>query len=59
MWQPTVSNWDNYNEWEKGGAEDSVVKANKIWKERLQQASESYLEPDVEKELGVYQTKEA
>jgi len=54
MWQPTVSNWDNYNEWEKGGAEDSVVKANKIWKERLQQASESYLEPDGDKDLRTF-----
>ena len=54
MWQPAVSNWDNYNEWEKGGAEDSVVKANKIWKERLQQASESYLDPDVDKDLRTF-----
>jgi trimethylamine--corrinoid protein Co-methyltransferase len=54
MWQPTVSNWDNYNEWQKGGAEDSVAKANKIWKERLQQASESYLDPDGDKDLRTF-----
>jgi trimethylamine--corrinoid protein Co-methyltransferase len=54
MWQPTVSNWDNYSEWESGGAEDSVVKANKIWKERLQQASASYLDPAVDQDLRTF-----
>jgi trimethylamine--corrinoid protein Co-methyltransferase len=54
MWKPTVSNWDNYYEWQKGGHEDAVRKANKVWKERLQQAPQSYLDPEVDKELKAF-----
>ena len=54
MWQPSVSNWDNYNESENGDFEDSVVKANKVWKERLYHAPETYLDPDLDKDLKAF-----
>jgi trimethylamine--corrinoid protein Co-methyltransferase len=54
MWQPTVSNWDTHDEWQQGGSEEVVMKANKIWKERLKTAPETFLEPDVNKDLKAY-----
>jgi trimethylamine--corrinoid protein Co-methyltransferase len=54
MWQPTVSNWDTYDEWQQGGSEELVMRANKIWKERVNTASETFLEPDVDKDLTAY-----
>ena len=54
MWQPTVSNWDNDNEWDEDGSEDATVKANKIWKERLENAPETFLDPATDKDLMAF-----
>jgi len=54
MWSPDVSNWDNYSEWENGGFQDSVIMANKVWKERLQNAPETFLDAELNKELKAY-----
>ena len=51
MWRPTVSNWDHYGKWEKDGFQDSTIVANKVWKERLQNAPETYFIPEVDKDL--------
>ena len=54
MWQPKVSNWDTHDEWQLSGSEKVVMKANKIWKERVKTAPETLLEPDVHKDLKAY-----
>ena len=54
MWQPNVSNWDNYSEWEKGGRQDSAVMANKVWKERLLNAPETFLASEVDGDLTAF-----
>ena len=54
MWQPTVSNWDTHDEWQLAGSEGVVMRANKIWKERVKTAPETFLEPDVDKDLTAY-----
>ncbi|MBW1890177.1 MAG: trimethylamine methyltransferase family protein [Deltaproteobacteria bacterium] len=54
MWSPTVSNWDNYSEWENSGFEDAAIKANKVWKERLLNAPETFLVPEVDKDLTAF-----
>ena len=51
MWKPTVSNWDNYTEWETAGSHDTVKRANKIWRERLDRAPESLLDNKADKDL--------
>ena len=51
MWSPKVSNWENYDEWEKSGYQDSVVMANKVWKERLNNATETFLTAEADKNL--------
>jgi len=54
MWQPTVSSWHNYSDWEDSGCPDCVKIANKIWKERLDEAQESLLDSEIEKDLQRY-----
>lgn len=54
MWSPTVSNWENYNEWENSGFEDAAIAANKVWKERLLNAPDTYLAPEVDKDLTAF-----
>ena len=54
MWRPTVSNWENYSEWENSGFEDAVKAANKVWKERLLNAPDTYLAPEVDKDLTAF-----
>ena len=54
MWHPTVSNWENYNEWENSGCENAVIAANKVWKERLLNAPDTYLAPEIDKDLTAF-----
>jgi trimethylamine--corrinoid protein Co-methyltransferase len=51
MWKPTVSNWDSYTEWENAGSLDTVKRAHKIWQARLEEAPESLLDPEADKDL--------
>jgi trimethylamine--corrinoid protein Co-methyltransferase len=50
-WQPTLSNWESYENWRKAGGEDVVVKANRKYKEMLAAAPESLLDPGTDKAL--------
>ena len=54
VWSPTVSNWDNYSEWENSGFEDAAIAANNVWKERLLNAPETFLVPEVDKDLTAF-----
>jgi trimethylamine--corrinoid protein Co-methyltransferase len=51
MWKPTVSNWESYTEWENAGSLDTVERANKIWQARLDEAPESLLDSEADKDL--------
>jgi len=54
MWRPTVSNWDSYIGWEATGSPDTMKRANKIWKERLDEAPELLIDDELEKDLQRY-----
>ncbi len=54
VWLPDVSNWGSYDDWKKGISEDVVVKANRIFKERLQNAPDTLIDADVDLELKAY-----
>lgn len=56
-WRPTVSTWDTYDEWREQGSEDVVARANRMFKEILQSAPESLLDPEVDKELQAYMNR--
>lgn len=50
LWLPTVSDWEPYDDWIKD--EESVVeRANKIFKERLNNAPETMIDSELDKDL--------
>ena len=51
FWNPIVSTWDPYGVWEKEGAEDILVRANKRFKQILASCPDSLIDPDMDKEL--------
>jgi len=54
MWQPLVSNWDNDSAFGETGSADAMAAANKIWKQRLAQAPETFLDSETEKDLKAF-----
>lgn len=54
VWLPDVSNWGSFDDWKKGISEDVLVRANRIYKERLQNAPDSLIDPHVDQELKAY-----
>lgn len=53
-WLPSLSDWSTYEDWQKAGSEDIAVRANKQYKEILEQAPQSLIEPEVDKALTNY-----
>jgi len=54
MWKPSISDWQSYDTWASGGAEDIVARANKKFKAVLANAPESFLEKGLEADLARY-----
>lgn len=52
-WRPTFSNWDTYDAWEKTG-EDILVTANRKMKEVLENAPESLIDEELDKDMKDY-----
>ncbi len=50
-WEPTVSTWHSYQEWQDRGAEDLLHRANRRWKEVLAGAPESMIDSELDREL--------
>ena len=53
-WRPTVSCWDDYNKWEKGGSQDALARANAKYKEILAGCPETTLAPEREAALKAF-----
>jgi trimethylamine--corrinoid protein Co-methyltransferase len=54
FYRPLVSNWQNYENWELGGARDATQRATGIWKRALQEYTEPPLDPAIREELDAY-----
>jgi trimethylamine---corrinoid protein Co-methyltransferase len=54
LFNPVASDWSNYAEWKNAGSQDILVRANKMFKDRLAAAPESMLEPAVQSDLKTY-----
>lgn len=50
-WEPTVSDWTNTDEWEARGQQDSVARAHLIVQELLDEAPESVLDEEQERDM--------
>jgi trimethylamine--corrinoid protein Co-methyltransferase len=54
FYQPLVSNWQNYENWQLGGAKDATQRATDIWKRALNEYTAPPLEPARLEELDAY-----
>ncbi len=57
LWSPTISFCGSYEEWEEQGSEDVVVRANRKYKEILQNCPETLIDPETDKALQLYLNK--
>jgi len=53
LWEPTVSDWHSYTEW-KEADENILVKANKMWKKRLEDAPDKMIDDSLDNDLLQY-----
>jgi len=54
FYQPLVSNWQNYENWERAGARDATQRATAIWQRALEEYEQPPLDPAVREELEAY-----
>jgi trimethylamine--corrinoid protein Co-methyltransferase len=53
-WRPTLSEWGIYEDWQASGSKDVAVRANRQYKEILEKAPQSLIDPGVDKALQAY-----
>ena len=54
FYQPLVSNWQNYENWQLGGAKDATQRATEIWKQVLKEYEEPSMDAAVRESLDAY-----
>jgi trimethylamine--corrinoid protein Co-methyltransferase len=53
-WLPALSDWGTYEDWQASGSLDVAVRANRQYKEILEKAPQSLIDPGVDKALQAY-----
>jgi len=54
LWQPTLSNWDSYDQWTQNENNDLMILAQKRVKALINEAPETLLSPSLDQELIQY-----
>ena len=54
FYQPLVSNWQIFENWELAGAKDATQRATGLWKRALADYEEPAMEPAIREELDAY-----
>jgi trimethylamine--corrinoid protein Co-methyltransferase len=54
FYQPLVSNWQNYENWEQAGALDATQRATKIWQQALESYEAPPLDPAITEALAAF-----
>jgi trimethylamine--corrinoid protein Co-methyltransferase len=54
FYQPIVSNWQNHENWELGGAKDATQRASEIFKQALAEYEQPPTDPGIREELDAY-----
>ena len=54
FYQPLVSNWQNFENWEIAGAKDATQRATEIWKRALSEYQEPPMDPAIREALDAY-----
>ena len=57
FYSPVLSDWRNFESWQEAGEPSAFQKANKVWKQRLEQYQQPALEPSVRDELDAFVAK--
>ena len=57
FYTPLVSDWSNYETWQESGAQTTTQRANKIWKQLLNEYQQPYLDPAIDEALTTYVTR--
>ena len=56
-YNPMLSDWRNFESWRDAGSETATQRANKIWKQLLEEYEEPKLKPEVEERLSAFVDK--
>ena len=54
FYQPLVSNWQNYENWQLGGGKDATQRATDIWKRALDEYEQPPLDPAITEALDAF-----
>ena len=57
FYQPMISDWRNFNQWEEAGSPQAVQKANALWKQALAEYREPYLDPASAEQIDAFVTR--
>ena len=57
FYQPIVSNWQNYENWQAAGARDATERATEIWQQALREYEQPALDPAIQEPLQEYVAK--
>ncbi|WP_282608525.1 trimethylamine methyltransferase family protein [Pelagibius sp. Alg239-R121] len=57
FYQPLVSNWQNYENWEQAGSQTAEERATDIWKQALQEYEQPAMDPAIREELDAYMAR--
>jgi trimethylamine--corrinoid protein Co-methyltransferase len=54
FYQPLISDWRNFNQWQAAGAPQAAQKANALWKQALAEYREPHLDPALFEEIDAF-----
>jgi trimethylamine---corrinoid protein Co-methyltransferase len=54
FYQPMISDWRNFNQWQAAGSPQAAQKANALWKQALAEYREPYLDPAIAEEIDAF-----
>ena len=57
FYSPLISDWRNFESWEEAGSPDALQRANKVYKQALEEYEEPALDPAIREELEAFVTK--
>jgi trimethylamine--corrinoid protein Co-methyltransferase len=57
FYRPLVSNWQNFENWQRGGGKDATQRATDIWKQALKEYQEPAMDPGIREALDTYVAK--
>ena len=57
FYAPMVSDWRNYETWFEAGSPDAAQRANRIWKQLLEDFVEPLIDPAIREELDAFVTR--